>query len=815
LIKIKFSPVLLSGILIALFFAIALCIRIFLPYDQVFSGDWIKFTSINAYYHMRLIDNLVHNFPHVLSFDPYLLYPGGTEVSAFNFFDLFLGSIVWLIGLGSPSQHTIDVVSVCFPAVLGALTVIPVYFIGKELFGRWAGILSAGLLAILPGEFLGRSILGYTDYYIVETLLATLVILFLILAIKTASQRQLTFRHLKNPDWAKIRKPLIYSLLAGIFLGFYIRSWPGSLLFVFITVAYFIIQFIIDYLKHKNTDYLCLTGVVFIVIAFLISLPVSVKPHYLACLIIAILVLPILSGVLWVIGRLKIKPAFYPFLLLGLGLAGWGIFYLINPSLLGSMFSTYNIFYPADTQTNTAQMLPLISSNYGNPFVVVWNYYPGLIPYDPDVTHLSFWNVLSFISSSFFLSLISLSGLAVCVFFKKKWTDRICPGVEQGSSDKVLLIVWSLVILVANLGHRYFGYYFAVNVALLTGYLSWRVLEIAGFRELTTRAAQVVKKGARSRKARPRKGGSSVAANNTVMAVVVIVVLLVVFAPNVFLPIPGADKSPTVSTASTTPYAPDDTWCVSLSWLRGNTPVPFGAPNYYYQRYPTGSNFSYPESAYGVLAWKDYGYLIARIAHRLPNANPGQQPQASTRVASFLTSQGEDVASEIIKELGSEYVIIDYNTTFTKFQTIATGARMDPVELFDYYFLPQNNQLVEVQLFYPEYYRSLAVRLYNLDGEAVTPESVLVISYQENTDSAGNIYKVITSTEQFGTYEAAEDYISSQESDNYRIVSSDPTLSPVPLEALDHYQLVYSSDNTITLSDSKEIPEIKIFKYTE
>ena len=63
-------PKLTSVILVALFFGIALYLRAYLPYDKVFSGDWIKFTSVDAYFHMRLVDNLVHNFPYHMAIDP-------------------------------------------------------------------------------------------------------------------------------------------------------------------------------------------------------------------------------------------------------------------------------------------------------------------------------------------------------------------------------------------------------------------------------------------------------------------------------------------------------------------------------------------------------------------------------------------------------------------------------------------------------------------------------------------------------------------------------------------------------------------------
>jgi len=155
---------LLTGAILVLCFGLAFFLRVYFPYDKIFVGEWIKFAGVDAYFQMRLVDSIVHNFPHLTDFDPYFTYPGGGVTSTIYLFNRFLAGIIWVIGLGSPTQHTIDVVGAYFPAVLGALTVIPVYFIGKELFGRWAGLLSAGLIAIMPGEFLGRSVLGFTDH---------------------------------------------------------------------------------------------------------------------------------------------------------------------------------------------------------------------------------------------------------------------------------------------------------------------------------------------------------------------------------------------------------------------------------------------------------------------------------------------------------------------------------------------------------------------------------------------------------------------------------------------------------------------------
>jgi len=111
----------------------------------------------------------------------------------------------------------------------------------------------------------------------------------------------------------------------------------GGLLFVFIIAIYLVVQFIIDHLKRKSTDYLCLIGVIFFLIAGVMFFQVSPAPFYLASLVIALFITLVLSGISWPMARKKIKPVFYPLALVGLGLAGLAIFYAVQPSLLKQM----------------------------------------------------------------------------------------------------------------------------------------------------------------------------------------------------------------------------------------------------------------------------------------------------------------------------------------------------------------------------------------------------------------------------------------------------------------------------------------------
>ena len=126
-IRVRLSTRAIYGIALFIIFSIALALRVSLPYETVFTGDGVRFIGADPWYHMRLLENLVHNFPHRILFDPYALYPNGQVVGVAPFFDMLLGFLIWVIGLGSPSQHTIDTVGAYFPAILGALVTIPVY----------------------------------------------------------------------------------------------------------------------------------------------------------------------------------------------------------------------------------------------------------------------------------------------------------------------------------------------------------------------------------------------------------------------------------------------------------------------------------------------------------------------------------------------------------------------------------------------------------------------------------------------------------------------------------------------------------------
>jgi asparagine N-glycosylation enzyme membrane subunit Stt3 len=207
------------------------------------------------------------------------------------------------------------------------------------------------------------------------------------------------------------------------------------------------------------------------------------------------------------------------------------------------------------------------------------------------------------------------------------------------------------------------------------------------------------------------------------------------------------------------------------------------------------------------MSWWDYGYFIMQVGHRIPNANPGQI--GAVQAGKFFTAQNETSANALAYELGSKYVMIDSAMATGKFYAMADWAGKNFADFYESYYVQTEDGGQFTTLFYPAFYQSMAIRLYNFDGSAVVPatNSTIVISWQEQTTADGQTYKAITSGQAFATYEAAEAYLASQTSGSYRIVGTSAFNSPVPLEALADYERVYPDP-----ADSTASTAVKIFK---
>ena len=241
---------------VALSFLASLALRTIPGWRHVFQSDAVVFQGVDAWFHMRVAENLARNFPWRLGFDPYGLMPDGQAVNTGPLLDYLIATVAWALGLGAPSERLIDTVGALAPAVLGAALTIPVYWIARELFGSVAGRLAAALIAILPGVFLSYSLLGVTDHHVTESLffLSSLAALIHGLRAQTAAARSRA------------------ALLLGLSLACVLLNRPGAFFVIVLLTVWAILQLGLDLWQRRpltTAPRLLLPAIAVAVIAFL------------------------------------------------------------------------------------------------------------------------------------------------------------------------------------------------------------------------------------------------------------------------------------------------------------------------------------------------------------------------------------------------------------------------------------------------------------------------------------------------------------------------------------------------------------------
>ncbi|MCX6005098.1 MAG: oligosaccharyl transferase, archaeosortase A system-associated, partial [Chloroflexi bacterium] len=680
------------------------------------------------------------------------------------------------LGGATASQQTIDTIAVYIPPVLGALAIIPVYFIGRALINRWAGIIAIVLMALMPGEFLSRSLLGNTDHHVAEEFSTSFFIVFFILAIKHG--RQFTYAMLRRRQFNPASRHIIYSFVAGIFLGLYLITWQGALLFVFIVFIYFIVQFISDHLRGFPTDYLSKIAITTFLIAMLIVAPVSRDKATFLSLAVIILVPIALNVISAIMSARNIKPVYFLAVVAVPGLIGllitWLMLPFISQPLIGFLIPLFNW----NMQQNVVgEMKPIFFPGGFFTLEVAWTQY----------------------------ALALYSGLAGLVLI-------IYQAVRKGEPDKIFVVIWSLIIMLASFSMVRYASYFAVCLAVLTGYLGGWIIEAFSQAKEPEIADKARRKSRRHTQTRnipiPKKAIAAI------MAAVLVIIVLV----------PGTTNA--VSTAKNPAHAPGDAWMEALEWLKKNTPEPFGDADFYYKLYSApepGKSFNYPPTAYSVLVWGDYGYWVTRIGRRIPTSNTGAL--VLIKEALYFTSDNPANAGEMLKDSNAKYIIIDnriaspndklYALLSVQTKKNEAGNWITKYKESDFYELcwyQKAGKYEPLLVFYPEFYRSMVIRLYNFDSKQVVPRQTSVMTY-ENRRTAQGDFKEITGIKNFNSYEDAEAFIASQKSGSHSIIGTDPMASPVPLKTLTDYKLVYSSSQKAS-NFTAALPEIKIFEYS-
>ncbi|RQG92069.1 oligosaccharyl transferase, archaeosortase A system-associated [Natrarchaeobius chitinivorans] len=646
-------------------------------YDRFVTEDGTPaLAAIDSWYHWRTVQWTAENYPRTMPYDVWTSFPSGRYVGQFGtLFDQIIVTVAMIVGLGDPSTELLYTIALLSVPAMAALVAIPVFLIGRRLGGTVGGIVSVILLALAPGTFLARTTVGQLQHHVAEVLFMAIAVLAFMVALRVAEREQPIYELVVDKDWDALRTPTIYSALAGIALSLYIWVWPPGVVLIGILAVFFTVQLCLDYVRNVSPDHVAFVGAVSlgltaVITALLIEEPgTSVTSFgYLQPASAALVALGCVF-MAWFARQWNaydVERVYYPAAIAGLIVAGSAVVWLALPSVF-------------DTFAGNAMRRVVPFGQTATDLTIQEAQPPGNFSE----------HVFAEFGAAFYTMLAGLAVLIARPFLGREFR-----------TEQTLIVVWSLFLISMAATQIRFAYYLVVAVAVVNAVFIAATLELLDFDIDYLRSVEAIK---------------SVEAYQVI---VIVMVVLLLFAP--LLPPVAADTDTAWNqSANTGPNPTAQTWEPSNHWLNENTPEPgnWGGADradelelYGTYEYPEDGNYDYPEGAYGVMSWWDYGHLITVQGERIPHSNPFQSGARSS--SAFLTAESEERSELILDAIAAgespsdhsneqlesmiadadesdeeiRYVMVDDQMAGNKFPAIATWTGPE----YNYYTTPED-----------------------------------------------------------------------------------------------------------------------------
>ncbi|MDS0292771.1 oligosaccharyl transferase, archaeosortase A system-associated [Halogeometricum luteum] len=827
-------------------FAVMLWIRL-RSYDRFIVDGEVFFSGNDAWYHLRQVNYTVRNWPFTMPFDPWTGFPYGTLAGQFGtLYDQLIATAALILGLGDPSQMLVGQTLLVAPAVFGALTVIPTYLVGKRLGGRIGGLFGAIVLMLLPGTFLRRGLVGFADHNVAEPLFMTLAVFAIMLALTVASREKPVWELVAQRDGRALRRPTLWAALAGFAIGSYMWVWPPGILLVGIVGVYFVLQMVHDQMHGESPEPIAYVAAVSMLVAGAMTFALIEEPGFGVTgftLLQPLLSLGVGAGavVLAALARVwesnDVDESLYPAAVGGLILVSIGLFAVVLPDVFGSISRNLlrTVGFSAGASTRTiGEAQPFLSGSVTGASAIILEYgftfFTGLaaviwLAAKPLVRDGSSRKIGYLVGALAVIGLILLVPAITGAIGNAVGIDPALVGLLVVSAlivgavlqaryepERLFVLVWLAFITAAAFTQVRFNYYLAVGVAVANAYLIGELVRSSYL------------------------GLQSVERVNDVsgyQVLAVVAAILLILAPALVVPISVGTASGGSASTSTAWQVGASTspgevliWEESLEWMNASTPAEGnfgGAGNAdqldQYGTYEYTDDFDYPEGAYGVMSWWDYGHWITVEGERIPNANPFQQ--GATEAANFLLAPNETQAQNVLASQSAEgeqtrYVMVDWKMVAPGSKFTAPTVWYDAEENVsqDDFFATRvyrfgsdgsyagQNFLVRDQ----RYYDSLMTRLYYYHGSSQSAAPVVLdweprsVQTADGTASVpGNPSGNASLVRQFDNMSAARQFV---ERDGTAQVGGIGGYPEEDVPALQHYRLVHATQTSALTSSN-------------
>ena len=577
------------------------------PYSNFVRDDRVYFSGNDAYYHFRETMYVVENYPTTMPFDPWTQFPFGTSADQFGtLFDQLIATAILIVGLGSPTERQAGIVFVLAPAVFGVLCAIPTYFIAKRLSGRLGGLFAVLILALLPGMFLSRSTLGFTDHHVAEVLFQATTVLALMIALTVAEREKPVYEQFQGRDWSGLRETLTWSGLAGFSMAVYLWTWPPAVILIGILGAFFALVLCVEYVQDRSPEHLAIVGAVTLSVAAVLSIPtideLAISSPSTMSLLQPLVALSVAAGCVFMAWLARqwdsraIDTRGYPVAVSGLVVAVIAVVAVALPGLFDTVWGQVQsqlLLGQSDTALTISEAQPTAEQPGGASGYLIDNY-----------------------AFTYIFAIVALA-----------WMCWRMLDASRFRAENLLIVVWTVFLTLMALTQIRYHYYLAIAVAVLNG---WILVQVFTLLEIpsTDRLADV----------------------ETYQVIAIITVVLVI----VFPLATGVLGLSAVGQASQQQPGPVEYWDDTFDWMEDETPEPgtFGDADEeleYYGTYDRTDDFAYPDGAYGVMSWWDYGHWITVEGERIPTANPFQQ--GTDTASGFFQAQSETRADLLLESL--------------------------------------------------------------------------------------------------------------------------------------------------------------------
>ena len=724
----------------------------------------IFFRGNDAWYHYRMTEYTAQNFPSRMVFDPWTYFPFGSSTEQFGtIFDQIIALVALVVGLGSPDSQTIAYVFLFSPVGFALAAIVPGYLISRRLGNRVGGLIGVAVIALAADRLLSVTLAGNTQHEAAEPVFMSLGVLGIMVALTVAEKEKPVYELLAAREFDALRRPIGWSMLAGIAITVYVWTWPPGMWLYGILAIFFVIHLSIEHLRRRSPEHAAFVGVATLLTAAVLQLssvrslaidPTSsslLQPGFAIATAVGIVYLAWLSRMV----DASDQPVYvYPVAVAVSIVASALAMFLLTPDLFDFLLSQTDRVLGFVTSPGTAA---------------------GTIG---EATPMEPGRLFEFYK----LAIVSAIGGIGVILFRQFYA-------EDSRGEELLVVVWFVFVVLASLTQVRFAYYLTIPVAALNAALVGAVMDLV------------------------RSDEDTLSLETYEILTVATVILFVI--------VPMAVVAPSPVAAAAGGSFPGDSvaWDDNLEWMEENTPEPgqYGNPDNepmpYYDDFAQTNDYEYPEGSYGVISWWDYGHWITVEAERIPTANPFQQ--GSDTAADFLLAQDEEESFERLsavdesEDIQTQYVMIDWLMVET--ESGVGGKFFAPPDFHDNFSRPdfytrlaetgQRGRINPVGIVHKQrYYDSMVARLYHYHGSAQNPQP-FVVQWQGQEQQFQGIADTFVQTPQqqpvvrfFQDVDAAEEYAANNTSTQVG------GIGPYPSErvsALEHYRLVYMNEVSV------------------